>query len=428
MLCFKLITNLAHLFCHVKHPSTVVQSSLSLLQAFAKMKNMKTKTLLLLILMLLFNFPLQAQDAVGDLLGRINTLRTGLGLAPYTLHPALTAAAQSHGQWMAATGQVTHVQDDGSNPASRAAAAGYVSQWVSENIYMGGLAAVDSAWNFWTNSSVHYAGLTSINYQHIGIAAVPGEHGTAFVLVFGVPAGAVTTTANTAGTGAIGANADAPAAPPSYVVGVDAVGNIMHELQQGQTLGDVLLTYGYTWDDLPALMALNELTDEDIRYLEIGEVLLVPPKSGTYTPTAPFESSAEATEPANPEITVTSADGILPTPLANEILPTPLEPSPVSRIEATTENGLVMPATFVAPQTSPTAFPTLTLAPSATPFQAMMVSTLPVATTTMDRAVNTVQNAPPANSNRRPLWLIGAIAVQVGILGLATVEYFRRRK
>src|SRR5215204_877381 len=122
------------------------------------MRHMKTKTLLLLILVLVFSLPIQAQDPVEDLLGRINDLRTGLGLAPYTLHPALTAAAQSHGQWMVTTGQVTHIQDDGSNPASRAAAAGYHSQWVSENIYMGGLAAVDSAWNFWTNSSVHYAG------------------------------------------------------------------------------------------------------------------------------------------------------------------------------------------------------------------------------------------------------------------------------
>ena len=112
---------------------------------------MKTKTLLLLILIVVFSFPTQAQDVTGDLLGRINRLRIGLGLTPYTLHPALTAAAESHAQWMVETGEVTHIQDDGSNPASRAATAGYTSQWVSENIYMGGLASIESAWNFWTN-------------------------------------------------------------------------------------------------------------------------------------------------------------------------------------------------------------------------------------------------------------------------------------
>jgi hypothetical protein len=205
----------------------------------------------------------------------------------------------------------------------------------------------------------------------------------------------------------------------------------MHELQAGQTLGDVLLTYGYTWDDLPALMELNELTDEDIRYLEIGEVILVPPKSGTYTPTASVEEgTAEATEPAASDITVTPADGIIPTPLTNEILPTPLEPSPISRMaEPTTESGLVLPATFVAPQNiRPTASPTRTLTPSVTPRQGVMVSTLPVATTAMDRSVNTVQAVSPVVHNRMPLWIIGAIAVQVGILGLATLEFFRRRR
>lgn len=371
--------------------------------------------------MLVLSFPTQAQDVTGDLLGRINSLRIGLGLTPYTLHPALMAAAQSHAQWMVETGQVTHIQDDGSNPASRAAAAGYTSQWVSENIYMGGLASVDTAWNFWINSPIHYAGLTSINYQHIGIGTAQGEGGQAFVLVFGVPSGADVAQANTSGTGAIGADAAEPAAPPSYVVGTDEVGNIMHELQQGQTLGDVLLIYGYTWDELPALMALNGLTEEDARYLEVGQIILVPPKSGTFTPTAPVEDIAEATEPASPESTVTPVDGILPTPASDAILPTPLPP--------TAANGLVLPATFVAPQyMRPTASPTRTLTPSTTPRQSMMVSTLPVATAAMDRAVNTVQAITPSRSNRPPVWLIGAIVVQVGILGAATVEFFRRRR
>ena len=410
---------------------------------------MKTKILLLFILILTGGLPLQAQDVTGDLLGRINTLRSQQGLPPYTLHPALVAAANSHAQWMAQTGQVTHTQDNGSTPASRANAAGYDSRWVSENIYMGGLASVDSAWNFWINSSIHYAGMTHANFMHIGIGTAVGEHGQAFVLVFGTQAweNAVTSGGNL-GTGASN-NADAPAAPPpSFVVGVDEHGNIMHEIQAGQTLGDVLLTYGYTWDDLPALLELNEFTDEDIRSLDIGAVILVPPQGGTYTPTP--ETTPEATEPSAgviavtaessgmvTEITVTAIDGIIPTPQGTQasdntgvvilISATPPEPNSVNAVvEATTDAGLVMPATFVAPQVTATSLmptATSTIAPPA-----MSVSTIAIATDIVPTPIPPVPASQVEWFRRFPLCIFGAVAVQVGVLGLASLEFFRRMR
>ncbi|MDQ7026806.1 MAG: CAP domain-containing protein [Anaerolineae bacterium] len=375
---------------------------------------MKTKTLLIITIILAFSLPLQAQDIVGDLLGRINNLRSQNGLAPYTLHPALTAAAQNQAQWMVNTGQVSHVQEDGSRPSDRAAAAGYTSQWVSENIYMGGLASVESAWNFWLNSPIHYAGLTSPNYQNIGIASARGDGGQSFVLVFGVPSGATSSTSGTSHTNTANNN-DAPAAPPSYIVGVDAVGNIMHELQAGQTLGDVLLTYGYSWDDLSALMALNDLTDADIRSLEIGAIILVPPQSGTYTPTPPSEETTpEATEPA--AFTVEGSD---------------ISASPENTVTPTLTSGLLMPATFVVlsstpTRVSPTATPPLT--PTATSREVMRISTLPVATAIVDTPINTLEANSQSSSKRLPLWIIAAIALQVAVLGLASFEFFRRHR
>src|SRR5690606_27731341 len=117
----------------------------------------------------------QAQDAVSDLLGRINGLRASLGLPGYTLNSALSAAAANQAQWMAATGQISHTQADGSTPSSRAAAAGYGGSWVSENIYAGSNAGVSDAWVFWLNSPIHYRGMTNTNYQEIGIAAASGD-------------------------------------------------------------------------------------------------------------------------------------------------------------------------------------------------------------------------------------------------------------
>ena len=131
----------------------------------------------------------QAQDAVGDLLGRINALRASVGVAPYSLNGALAAAAQSQAQWMADTGSVSHTRPDGSGPRTRALNAGYPSSDVSENIYGGSNAGVGDAWGFWVNSDIHYRGLVNNRYREIGIGIGRSSWGTTYVLVFGNPGG-----------------------------------------------------------------------------------------------------------------------------------------------------------------------------------------------------------------------------------------------
>ncbi|MBL8153933.1 MAG: CAP domain-containing protein, partial [Anaerolineae bacterium] len=124
-----------------------------------------------------------AQDVAGDLLGRINGLRSARGLPSYSLNGALTAAASSQAQWMVANNcAIAHTHPDGSNPRSRAQAFGYTTSDVSENIYCGGNATTAAAWNFWVNSSIHYAGLVNTRYKEVGIAAAQGAPGTSFVL------------------------------------------------------------------------------------------------------------------------------------------------------------------------------------------------------------------------------------------------------
>lgn len=237
---------------------------------------------------------IHGQDSVGDLLGRVNSLRASLGLPGYTLNGALSAAAANQAQWMASTGQISHTQSDGSTPSSRAAAAGYGGAWVSENIYAGTNAGTNDAWAFWLNSPIHYRGMTNANYQEIGIAAVSSDWGRAYVLVFGRVGGAPVV------AGRPNSSGGAASAPPSFVVGLDNYGNIMHEVQPEQTIGDVLLTYGYTWGDLPEFLSLNHKTDEDIRRLQIGEIVLVPPYGGTFTPTPrPDGWPTETPEPAD---------------------------------------------------------------------------------------------------------------------------------
>ena len=128
-----------------------------------------------------------------------------------------------------------------------------------------------------------------------GIAS--GSAGNMYVLVFGNPGGPPPYVAPPSAGGS--AAASGPSAPPSYVLGVDARGFIMHEIQPSDTLGDIALLYGYTWDDIPYMKDVNGLADH--YSLQVGEVFLVPPHDGTYTPTPDDAQSAVGTPEAADE-------------------------------------------------------------------------------------------------------------------------------
>jgi len=370
------------------------------------------------------SLPAQAQDAASDLLGRINGLRASLGLAGYTLNGSLSAAALNQAQWMATTGQISHTQSDGSTPSSRAAAAGYSGRWVSENIYGGGLAGVGDAWNFWLNSSLHYRGMTNPNYQEIGIATAAGGWGQSFVLVFGSPGGSEAYVPPSSGGG--GGSA-AASGPPPYVVGLDSHGNIMHEIQSDQTIGDILLIYGYTWEDLPDFLSLNAKTQDDIRMLQIGEIVLVPPQAGTYTPTAPPPDWPTNTPEPDDFISTAIAEAAVEatqTALASPIPPKTAIPTvTVESLFAAspTENGRISTAAGV-PAILSTPIPTLNLsADVVTPIlEGVQVASLSTSAPLIDI------NAPAAPTQIPWVWI--AVGVQIGVALAAGVQYFRRKR
>ncbi len=351
---------------------------------------------LLLLCLLAVAIPVSAQDEASGLLGRVNGLRASRGLPAYTLNGTLSAAAQSQAQWMVETGNVSHSRPDGSTPRSRAQAAGYASTFVSENIYGGTNATVDAAWNFWINSSIHFAGLTSPNYQELGIGVAHGAWGSTYVLVFGSPGGPPPLPPQSA------RSSGAPQ-QPSFVVGLDAHGNIMHEIQPGDTLGDIALIYGYTWDDIPYMLQLNGMTNP--RELDIGSILLVPPYGGTFTPTPGEAPTVQATNPA-PTIESKSANSASPVADLGIITPTPapsLSPDPI-----------------LAPS------PTLIVSgPSMTPDTALVA-----AVPTSSVSDSTVGTGTITRSGPSP-WLSIALLVQAGVLVIAGLEYVlrgRRRK
>jgi hypothetical protein len=344
------------------------------------------------LLFLLLPGLVQAQGSAGDLLARINNLRGSLGLAGYTVNGALNAAAQSQAQWMAESATISHVRPDGSGPRTRAVNAGYPTTDVSENIYGGTNANIDSAWSFWVNSGIHYRGLTEPRFQEVGIGIATSSWGSTFVLVFGNPGGPPPFVPPPAGSGGGGG----PSAPPSYVRGLDPNGFIMHEIQPEDTLGDIALLYGYTWDDIPYMMQVNDIADN--RSLQIGEIFLVPPHDGTYTPT-PGDADSAATPEAESQSAGAQATE---TPEPTNI-PT-FTPLPTTAGIAT---AAAMPEVIAMAQP-----------PSAAPLEVAEAST---------SAAPVLAGGTITRSGPSP-WLAVALVVQVGLLLLAGFEFVRRAR
>ncbi len=308
----------------------------------ARMATMKPRLLLFLALVILEISSAAAQDTQSVLLARINSLRRSRGLPAYSISAALNAAANNHARWMARTGKVSHQQDDGTGPRTRARNAGYSSSWVSENIYRGLQASALDAWNWWLGSPIHYAGITSPNYDNVGVGSASGEFGTAYVLVFGNSLGRAP--ASRANAAQLSAGVNAPAAP-SFVLGLDDVGNIKHEIQTGDTIGNIALIYGYTWADIPYMLEINDMTLDDIRLIQPGSVFLVPPKDGTFTPVPVTPADIQSTQPVETPVSTTASTATpfqtaSATPLASPVFRIGMSPSGSSAKPSAVANPL----------------------------------------------------------------------------------------
>ncbi len=295
-------------------------------------------TALLIACLLLVTRPVAAQT----LQAMLNNFRAARGLPTLTRDARLAAAAQNQANWMAANNSCCdHSQGGTSSARGRANAQGYSASLVTEIIYLGGSAADAIAW--WQTSPIHLRELTRPSSGQVGIASASSNRNRiAWVIVFGWNSGA---------TSSAGGN-NSPAQQPAYVLGLDEYGNIKHEVQPGDDLGTIAWRYyGYNWDVIPTIRALNNRTQAEDGLLAPGEILLIPPKAGTYTPApstteAQPSPSADATQPATattlapsptldsrpfpratapPRPTIYSAGviriGSLPTPVATPVAP-----------------------------------------------------------------------------------------------------------
>ena len=263
----------------------------------------------LIVCLALWTLPVRAQS----LLSMVNNFRAARGLPTLTWDAGLAAAAQNQASWMAASGRCCdHSQGGTSTALSRANRFGYSAPLITEIIYLGGSAADAMAW--WQTSAIHLRELTRPTGGQAGIASVGGNNNrTAHVVVFGW----------TGGSGNSGGTSGGPAQQPAYVVGLDEFGNIKHEVQPGDDLGTIAWRYyGYNWDVIPTIRALNNRTQAEDGLLAPGEILLIPPKAGTYTP-VPGTASAQPESSAAPTDKPITAETPTPAPSNTSASPAP---------------------------------------------------------------------------------------------------------
>jgi uncharacterized protein YkwD/LysM repeat protein len=252
-----------------------------------------------------------------DLIDAVNALRASYGLAPYSINSILMYTAQSQADFLAATGSMTHSGPGGISLTDRLLAAGYplagdlaLGGFRAENITGGAesmpaQAAVDR----WTGDAPHLNTMISPNLTEIGAGVALSGGRVYYVIDAARPTSSGAPQPAAATLVASGSTVPAREAVmiPVTRSTPNADGNVIHEVQSGQTLWQIAIAYEVKIDEIKGL---NNLFDNSIYP---GNQLLI--KRGVAAPTA----SPAATETRAAALTPTS----LPTSTAVKLTLTP---------------------------------------------------------------------------------------------------------
>jgi LysM repeat protein len=245
-----------------------------------------------------------------EVIGRINAYRNGSGLYEYKQNNTLTQLAQAQADYMASTSTVSHTGPGGTRPIDRAYNANYGNGnkiFVSEIIYGGWNADVDTAITWWKNSQIHNEQMLASTYLEIGAGVASAGESTYYVAVMGwvtgisAPsdgsAGSSTNNTDTTNSGESLTVSEASGVIPAVPV-VKATpnpdGSIVHVIRTGQALWTLAAVYEVP---LEVLLAQNNLTEW--AFVHPGDEILIQPASGEVPAAAPTASAGDVAE--NPE-------------------------------------------------------------------------------------------------------------------------------
>ncbi|MDX2140649.1 MAG: LysM peptidoglycan-binding domain-containing protein [Chloroflexota bacterium] len=250
---------------------------------------------------------------VQDVYTRLNTLRMQVGVQPLRFNALLAAAAYEHASYQVIHTWWGHQRPDGSLPADRAAAAGYVGaiRCCGENYYMSIDATPELVWNFFYNSPPHYGNLTNEWYNDVGIAVATNGYRKSYVMVFGVgPAVPISAPVPMALPVPVDTVTTATADEQSSTQLVDGTMVITYIVQRGDRMIDIANRFGTT---VEIIARTNRIANPN--RLMPGDSLLIPVTSAvpeaTVIPTvaAPTPAPAQAAPAAAGTQTHTVARG-----------------------------------------------------------------------------------------------------------------------
>ncbi|MEP7135335.1 MAG: CAP domain-containing protein [Chloroflexota bacterium] len=287
-------------------------------------------------LALISNLRVQAQpiyeSSPFDLINAVNALRAAYGLPAYSINSTLMFTAQNQADFMAATGNVTHFGPGGINVTARLLAAGYplagdlsVGGFRSENIIEGNGMSAQEAVDAWMGDAPHQFTMLSQDLTEIGAGVAVVNNAVYYVIDC---ARSTTSGVPQASTPISVGGATVPAGEavvyPVVLSTPNANGEVIHEVQPGQTLWQIAISYQIKIDDIKRL---NYIVENNIYP---GDKLLIKKEA------AP--SAMPPTETAIPELTVTVAPSatIAPTLTATQ---TRIPVAPIAR-----DNKMLIPS------------------------------------------------------------------------------------
>lgn len=241
-----------------------------------------------------------------DLVNAVNALRAAYGLPAYSINSILMLTAQNQSDFMAATGNVSHTGAGGSSFTDRLLAAGYplggdlaLGGFRSENIIAGSSSmSAQAAVDAWMGDAPHQNTMLSQDLTEIGAGVSVVDGKVYYVIDCARPS---TSGAPPASTSVVESGATVPAnAAVIYPVvqsTPNSAGDIIHEVQAGQTLWQIAISYGVKIDDIKRL---NNLFDNNI----YPKNKLLIKKEATLTSAPPLETvTSEPTFTATPTTT-----------------------------------------------------------------------------------------------------------------------------
>jgi len=226
-----------------------------------------------------------------DLINAVNALRASYGLAPYSISPILMFTAQSQAEFMAATGDVSHTGFGGSSLTDRLLAAGYplagdlsLGGFRAENITSGNEdRSPQSAVDGWTRDAPHLDTMISPNLSEIGDGVAVANGRVYYVIDAALPTTGPALPASTVIAGSVPTNSSPEANIFIAVVSTPNLeGDVIHEVQAGQSLWQIAIAYEVKIDEIKKL---NNLLDDSIYP---GSKLLI--KTGEVTTLIPTAS------------------------------------------------------------------------------------------------------------------------------------------